>query len=87
MSNISKAMIISVVFIVGAVLYIYRTDLLVMFGVKPEIVEEYVCSDVCSEKDIKKIYKGVTDDTFCRRIGGTPYTYYGWGKFTACLAE
>ena len=53
----------------------------------PEIVEVFACSDYCpgpEEKYIKRVYEGVTDEEECRELGGKPYTYFGWGKFTVC---
>lgn len=54
---------------------------------KPKVVKDYLCSDVCSDADIKKYYNGVEDAQECKKIGGKPYTYYGWGEYHACLAE
>jgi len=53
----------------------------------PEIVEVFACSDNCpgpEEQYIKTVYDGVTDEEECLKLGGEPYTYYGWRKFTVC---
>ena len=56
----------------------------------PEIVEIFACSDYCpgrEEKYIKRVYDGVTDEEECRRLGGRPYTFIGWGAYTVCEAR
>ena len=56
---------------------------------KPAIVEVFACSDYCpgpEEQYVKHVYEGVSDEAECRALGGEPYTYYGWGEFTVCLA-
>lgn len=56
----------------------------------PEIVEVFACSDYCpgpEEKYIKRVYDGVTDEDECRKLGGKPYTYIGWGQRTVCEAR
>ena len=53
----------------------------------PEVVEVFACSDYCpgpEEKYIKRVYDGVTDEEECRKLGGKPYTYFGWGQYTVC---
>jgi hypothetical protein len=53
----------------------------------PEIIEVFACSDYCPgprEQYIKRVYAGVTDVAECRKLGGHPYTYVGWGKRTIC---
>ena len=53
----------------------------------PEIIEVFACSDYCPgprENYIKRVYAGVTDEAECRKLGGYPYTYVGWGKRTIC---
>ena len=57
---------------------------------KPPIIDHFACSDYCpgpKEQYMVKIYQGVTDQKECRQLGGTPYTYYGWGEYHICLAE
>jgi hypothetical protein len=56
----------------------------------PEIVEVFACSDYCpgpEERYIKRVYDGVTDEEECRKLGGRPYTYIGWGEHTVCEAR
>ncbi|MFH0806429.1 MAG: hypothetical protein V1885_01760 [Candidatus Brennerbacteria bacterium] len=58
--------------------------------VKPRIIDHFACSDYCpkpAEEYTIKVYEGVTDETICKNLGGTIYTYYGWGKFTVCKAR
>jgi hypothetical protein len=53
----------------------------------PNIVEVFACSDYCpdpEEKYMKRVYDGVTDEDECRALGGTPYTFIGWGQHTVC---
>ena len=53
----------------------------------PEIIEVFACSDNCPgprEQYIKRVFAGVTDEDECRKLGGRPYTYVGWGKRTVC---
>jgi len=55
----------------------------------PAIVEKFLCSDYCpgpEEQYIRRVYDGVTDEAECERLGGTPYSYVGWGKHTVCIA-
>jgi len=57
---------------------------------KPPIVNHFACSDYCpgpAEKYTVKVYQGVTDPEECKKIGGKPSTYYGWGEFHICIAE
>jgi len=57
---------------------------------KPLIVDHFACSDYCpgpAEKYTVKVYQGVTDPEECKKIGGKPSTYYGWGEFHICIAE
>jgi len=57
---------------------------------KPEIIEVFACGDYCPgprEQYLVKAYKGVTTREECRRVGGRPYEYFGWGKHFLCLAE
>jgi hypothetical protein len=59
-------------------------------GSAPRIVDHFACSDYCPgprENYMIKIYEGVTDEAICKSLGGTIYTYYGWGKFTVCKAQ
>lgn len=56
----------------------------------PEIVEVFACSDYCpgpKERYIKRVYDGVTDEEECRDLGGRPYTFIGWGRYTVCEAR
>lgn len=53
----------------------------------PEIIEVFACGDYCPgprENYIKRAYAGVTDEAECRALGGSPYTYVGWGERTIC---
>jgi len=55
----------------------------------PAIVEKFLCSDYCPGPQklyIRRVYDGVTDEAECEQLGGTPYSYYGWGKRTVCIA-
>ncbi|MBU1457453.1 hypothetical protein KJ845_01995 [Patescibacteria group bacterium] len=57
---------------------------------KPPIVDNFACSDYCPgprEKYMVKIYQGVEDDEECRKLGGRPSSYTGWGTFRICIAE
>jgi hypothetical protein len=52
-----------------------------------EIIEVFACSDYCpgpKDKYIKRVYDGITDEEECRKLGGKPYTYIGWGQRTVC---
>lgn len=54
---------------------------------RPEIVEVFACGDYCpgpEEKYIKRVYDGVTGEEECRKLGGRPYTFIGWGTHTVC---
>lgn len=56
----------------------------------PPIVEHFACSDYCpgpSENYTVKVYQGIEDANECRRLGGRPATYSGWGIFRICIAE
>ena len=53
----------------------------------PKIVEVFACSDLCPglpSEYIKSIYEGITDEEECRKLGGKPYTFIGWGQQTVC---
>jgi len=53
----------------------------------PDIVDVFACSDYCPgprEEYIKRVYDGVTDEEECRKLGGKPYTYIGWGQHSVC---
>ena len=57
---------------------------------KPPIVDHFACSDYCPgprEKYMVKIYQGVEDEEKCRKLGGRPSSYTGWGTFKICIAE
>lgn len=57
---------------------------------KPPIVDHFACSDYCpgpEEQYTKKVYEGINNELDCEKVGGTPYTYTGWGTVTICLAE
>lgn len=57
---------------------------------KPPIVEVFACSDYCpgpKEKYLKMVYEGVNDEETCRKLGGKPYTYLGWGSYFVCIAR
>jgi hypothetical protein len=57
---------------------------------KPPIVDHFACSDYCPrprEEYMVKIYQGVEDEEECRRLGGRPSSYTGWGTTKICLAE
>lgn len=54
---------------------------------KPEIVEVFACSDNCpgpEEQYIKRVYKDVTDEAECRRLGGRPFVVVGWTERRFC---
>jgi hypothetical protein len=56
----------------------------------PKIVEVFACSDYCpgpEEDYVKHVYEGITDEAECRKLGGEPYTYVGWGQQTVCEAK
>jgi len=56
----------------------------------PRIIEVFACSDYCpgpEEKYMKKVYEGIEDEETCLKLGGTPYTYLGWGSYFVCIAE
>ena len=53
----------------------------------PKIVEVFACSDLCPglpSRYIKSVYEGITDEEECRKLGGEPYTFIGWGQQTVC---
>ena len=53
----------------------------------PKIVEVFACSDYCPglpSQYIKRVYEGITDIDECRKLGGEPYTFVGWGQQTIC---
>lgn len=55
---------------------------------RPPIVDHFACSDYCPgplEQYMVRIYQGVEDSEKCGKIGGTPYSYHGWGEFRICL--
>lgn len=57
---------------------------------KPPIVDHFACSDHCPgprEKYMVKIYQGVEDEEDCRKLGGKPSSYTGWGTTKICIAE
>lgn len=57
---------------------------------KPPVVDHFACSDYCpgpQEKYMVKVYQGVEDEEECRRLGGKPFSYTGWGTFKICIAE
>ncbi|MFA7314904.1 MAG: hypothetical protein WC025_03185 [Candidatus Magasanikbacteria bacterium] len=57
---------------------------------KPPIVDHFACGDYCPgprEQYMVKVYQGITDETECRKLGGTPYSYRGWVEVHICLAE
>lgn len=57
---------------------------------KPPIVDHFACSDYCpgpQEKYMVKVYQGVEDEEECRKLGGRPLSYTGWGTTKICLAE
>lgn len=56
----------------------------------PPVVDHFACSDYCPgprERYMVKVYQGIEDEEECRRIGGKPSVYVGWGTFKICLAE
>lgn len=57
---------------------------------KPPIVDHFACSDLCphpSEYYMEKVYKGITNEEECRKLGGRFAIYVGWGAFHICIAE
>lgn len=56
----------------------------------PRIRDHFACSDYCpgpKERYMVKIYEGVTNSDECRKLGGRPSAYVGWGTFHICIAE
>jgi hypothetical protein len=57
---------------------------------KPPIVDHFACSDLCpgpNEDYMEKVYKGVTSEEECRKLGGRFADYVGWGTHYICVAE
>ena len=57
---------------------------------RPPIVDHFACSDYCPgppEDYMVKIYQGVEDEEECRKLGGRPSQYTGWGTTRICLAQ
>jgi len=66
------------------------TSLEMTGGEKPPIVDHFACGDYCPgprEKYMVKIYQGVEDEEECRKLGGRPSSYTGWGTTNICLVE
>lgn len=57
---------------------------------KPPVVDFFACGDYCpgpQEKYTVKVYQGVTDETQCQNLGGTPASFHGWTEVHYCLAQ
>lgn len=57
---------------------------------RPPVVEYFACGDYCPGEPgqyIKMVYEGIRDEGECKKIGGTPYTFYGVVPNTICLVE
>lgn len=57
---------------------------------KPEIIKVFACSDYCHgprEKYLVNVYKGINNASDCKRVGGIPYVYMGWGKHFICKVK
>jgi hypothetical protein len=76
-----------IIFILSAAVAACASDPVDKESETPDIVEVFACSDYCpgpEEKYIKRVYDGVTDEEECRKLGGRPYSYLGWGQYTVC---
>jgi hypothetical protein len=76
-----------IIFILSAAVTACASDPVDKESEVPDIVDVFACSDYCpgpEEKYIKRVYDGVTDKEECRKLGGRPYTYLGWGQYTVC---
>jgi hypothetical protein len=57
---------------------------------KPKIVDYFACGDNCPgprEKYMVKVYEGIKDPEECKKIGGEPSSYVGWGTVNFCIAK
>lgn len=57
---------------------------------KPPIIDHFACGDYCpgpKEKYMVRIYQGIEDEEECRKLGGRPSSYTGWGTFKICIAK
>lgn len=57
---------------------------------RPPIVDHFACSDYCPgpmEDYMVKVYQGVEDEEECRKLGGKPLSYTGWGTTRICVAK
>lgn len=57
---------------------------------KPPTVDFFACGDYCpgpSEQYTVRVYQGISDETECRDLGGTPASFHGWTEVHYCLAE
>jgi hypothetical protein len=88
--SIIIGIIFSAIFIVGLVFH-FRLELMEDPSItKPPIVDHFACSDYCPEdmdEYMVKIYEGVSDKNECRKLGGSPTSYTGWGTTYICIAE
>ena len=84
---ISVSTVIATLVVLGGLYILFGSEIQARLAGKPKVVSGYLCSDICSESDVKKYYEGVTDTEECKKIGGKPYTYYGWGEFHASLTK
>jgi hypothetical protein len=54
---------------------------------KPPIIDYFACGDYCpgpKENYMVKVYSGVTDPEECKKIGGIPSSFTGWGITHFC---
>ena len=91
-----KKIIISIVTvaIIAAVAFVFLSkapkSLYVADIEKPPIVDHFACGDNCPEpreKYMVRIYQGIEDEEECRKLGGRPFSYIGWGTTRICIAE
>jgi len=87
---ITIGIIFSAIFIVGLVFHFRLESMEGPSIAKPPIVDHFACSDYCpgpQEKYMVKIYQGVEDEGECRKLGGKPSSYTGWGTTKICIVE
>jgi hypothetical protein len=54
---------------------------------KPPVVDYFACGDYCpgpKENYMVKVYSGVTNPEECKKIGGIPSSFTGWGITHFC---
>lgn len=55
-----------------------------------KITEHFACSDYCPDKPSKYqkiIFESIKTPEDCKKVGGTPEQYTGWGVTNICVAE